>query len=341
VPYVGADFRFDPVAFAPFELPALAVIGSGKRVGKTAVAGHVARLLAETRDVVVVAMGRGGPREPVVVEEAPDVDALLALARAGQHAASDYLEDAALARVVTVGCRRCGGGLAGAPFVSNVEAGARAAAERRPDLVLFEGSGAALPPVETARRLLVAGGAQDPELVAGYLGAYRILLSDLVVLTGCEEPLVSADALARLRESIADVRADVPVIATVFRLRPVEPVAGRRVALFTTAPEAVHGRLRETLESEHGAEVTLVSGTLSRRDALRADLDREEAREADAYLVEIKAAAIDVVAEAGAERGIPVVLADNAVEALPGEPDFDAALLALADEASREAVGAR
>ena len=58
--------------FAPFELPSLAVIGSGKRVGKTAVAGHLARLLAETRDVVVVAMGRGGPPEPVVVEEPPD-----------------------------------------------------------------------------------------------------------------------------------------------------------------------------------------------------------------------------------------------------------------------------
>jgi cyclic 2,3-diphosphoglycerate synthetase len=341
VPYVGADFRFDPVPFAPFELPAVAVIGSGKRVGKTAVAGHVARLLAETRDVVVVAMGRGGPPEPVVVEEAPDVDALLELARSGRHAASDYLEDAALARVVTVGCRRCGGGLAGAPFVSNVEAGARVAAERGPDLVLFEGSGAALPPVETARRILVAGGAQDPELVAGYLGAYRILLSDLVVLTGCEEPLVSADALARLREAITGVSPGIDVIATIFRLRPVEPVEGRRVALFTTAPEAVHERLREALGEDHGAEVTLVSGNLSRRDALRADLEREEARAADMYLVEIKAAAIDVVAEAGAERGIEVVLADNAVEALPGEPDLNAALVGLAEAASREAVGAR
>jgi len=113
------------------------------------------------------------------------------------------------------------------------------------------------------------------------------------------------------------------------------------VALFTTAPEAVHERLREALGEDHGAEVTLVSGNLSRRDALRADLEREEARAADMYLVEIKAAAIDVVAEAGAERGIEVVLADNAVEALPGEPDLDAALVELADAASREAVGAR
>ena len=64
IAYVGADFRFDPPAFAPFELPSIAVIGTGKRVGKTAVTAHLARLLAREHDVLVVAMGRGGPPEP-------------------------------------------------------------------------------------------------------------------------------------------------------------------------------------------------------------------------------------------------------------------------------------
>jgi cyclic 2,3-diphosphoglycerate synthetase len=127
-------------------------------------------------------------------------------------------------------------------------------------------------------------------------------------------------------------------VATVFRLRPVEPVEGRRVALFTTAPEPVHDRLRETLEREHGAQVTLVSGNLAHRDALRADLER--AGDADAFLVEIKAAAIDVVAEAAAERGVDTIFCDNAVEALPGEPDLDAALVALADAAARTGAAA-
>ena len=342
LPYVGADFRFDPVPFAPFELPAIAVIGSGKRVGKTAVAGHVARLLAESRQVVVVAMGRGGPREPVVVDDPPDVDDLLERARAGSHAASDYLEDAALAQVATVGCRRCGGGLAGAPFVSNVEAGARVAAERRPDLVVFEGSGAALPPVDVAARVLVTGGGQDPGLVAGYLGAYRILVSDLVVLTGCEEPLVSPEHVERLREAIADVSPDVPVVGTVFRQTPSDTrrVKGRRVALFSTAPEEIHDRIRAHLERQHGAEVVLVSGNLSRRDELRRELESEEARSAEVYVVEIKAAAIEVVAEAASERGIEVVFAENAVVPLDGEPDLDEALRALAERAA-EKVGAR
>src|SRR5690348_1540928 len=124
LPYVGTDFRFDPPTFEPFPLPSLGVAGTGKRVGKTAVTGHLARLLARDRDVVVVAMGRGGPPEPELAEPRPSLERLLELSRSGRHAASDYLETAALAGVPTIGCRRCGGGLAGAPGESNVLAGA-------------------------------------------------------------------------------------------------------------------------------------------------------------------------------------------------------------------------
>jgi cyclic 2,3-diphosphoglycerate synthase len=329
VPYVGADFRFDPVRFEPFSRPALAVIGTGKRVGKTAVAGHIARLLSRELFVVVVAMGRGGPQEPVVVDREPDIDELLELSRTGGHAASDYLEDAAFASVVTVGSRRAGGGLAGAPFYSNVTAAAELAASLSPDLVVFEGSGAAIPPVEVGKRVLVVGATQDPATVIGYLGAYRVLLSDLVVLTGCEEPLVDEGDVEKLRRAIAEV-SDVPVLQTIFRPRPVSDVSGRRVAYFSTAPSAAHARLREHLWREHGAEIVHVSGNLSRRPELRADLASLEARSADLYLVELKAAAIDVVAETAAERGVPVVLCDNEVRTVDGE-SLDERVLDLAE----------
>ena len=329
VPYVGADFRLDPVGFEPFSLPALAVIGTGKRVGKTAVAGHVARLLSRDRFVVVVAMGRGGPQEPVVVEREPEIEELLELSRAGGHAASDYLEGAAFASVVTIGSRRAGGGLGGAPFYSNVGAAAELAASLSPDLVVFEGSGAAIPPVEAGRRILVVGATQDPATVIGYLGAYRVLLSDLVVLTGCEEPLADEDRIQKLRRAIAEV-SDVPVLQTIFRPRPVSDVRGRRVAYFSTAPAGSHARLREHLHREHGAEIVHVSGNLSRRAELRADLASLEARSAELYLVELKAAAIDVVAETAAERGVPVVLCANEVRTVDGE-SLDERVLELAE----------
>jgi len=61
LPYVGADFRFDPPRLDPVGTPSIAVIGTGKRVGKTAVTGHVARLRARDRVLAVPARGRGAP----------------------------------------------------------------------------------------------------------------------------------------------------------------------------------------------------------------------------------------------------------------------------------------
>ena len=101
-----------------------------------------------------------GRRSQEVTDVRPDLDQLLALSRDGRHAASDYLETAALAGVTTVGCRRCGGGLAGAVAVSNVLAGVRLAEELDPDLIVLDGSGAAIPPVAADRRILVVGAQQ-------------------------------------------------------------------------------------------------------------------------------------------------------------------------------------
>jgi cyclic 2,3-diphosphoglycerate synthase len=275
--YVGADFHFEPPQLEPFDLPSLSVIGTGKRVGKTAVTAHVARLLAGDRNVVVVAMGRGGPAEPELVETAPTVDDLLALSRSGRHAASDHLEAAALAGVVTIGCRRAGGGLAGTVSYSNVAAGAELARSLEPDVVVFDGSGAAIPPVATSACILVTTAGHDLD---AYLNPYRVAISDLVV-------------------GVGDVRgADVNVG---LRLRPMQPLGGRRTAVFTTGAAPV----------EHlDAELVHVSRNLANREALRAELPGIDA---DVFVVELKAAAIDVVAEEAAVRGAELVLAANDV----------------------------
>jgi cyclic 2,3-diphosphoglycerate synthetase len=304
LPYVGADFRFDPPPLHDVDIPSLAVVGTGKRVGKTAVAGHVARLLAEELRVVVVAMGRGGPPEPEVVTEPPALADLVALARDGRHAASDHLETAVLAGVPTVGCRRAGGGLAGAPLDSNTLEGARAAAALEPDVLVFDGSGAALPPVAVDGRVLVTNGRHD---VREGLNAYRVLVSDLVVDTG------GAD-----RDAIREIK-DVPVVSAELRLRPSEPLAGRRTAVFTAGPAPT---------AHLDAEVVHVSRNLARRDLLGAELGRVDA---DVFLVELKGAAVDVVVEAALARGAEVVLAANDVVA----DGLDDHLLGLV----REAVG--
>ena len=330
LPYVGADFRLEPPELEPFPLPSLSVYATGKRVGKTAVSAHVARLLAQDRDVVAVAMGRGGPETPEVAESPPGLAELLEVSRSGRHAASDYLEIAAVAGVVTIGCRRCGGGLAGRVATSNVAAGAQLALQRDPDFVVFDGSGAAIPPVATGKRVLVTSVFDRPELVTGYLNAYRILLADLVLVTMAD----AGTPHRALAEAIREVKPGVKVIAVGFRPRPLGPVDGKRVAYFTTAVPSAHERLAEELRAQ-GADVVYVSGSLADRGALEREL---EGVDAEVYLTEIKAAGIDVVAEAGAKRGVEVVLAAVDVVPCPGEPELEPELRALAEAAPMEPV---
>jgi cyclic 2,3-diphosphoglycerate synthetase len=324
VPYVGADFRLDPPVLEAFPLPSIAIVGTGKRVGKTAVTGHLARLLARDKRVVVVAMGRGGPSEPEVVAVPPSVEALLELSRSGRHAASDHLETAALVGVTTVGCRRCGGGLAGGVATSNVAEGARIAVELDPEIVVFDGSGAALPPVATDRTVAVVGGHQDPAVASGYLNAYRLLRADLVVLTMAE----ASSGWGAVRDAVQEVvRQGVDVVPARLRPRPLVDVSGRSVAYFTAAPPRAHERLRAELEAASRATVVHVSGNLANRAALRDELARVVA---DVFVVELKAAAIDVVAEAAQNHGVEVVLAANDVVAIDGDGELDERLLGMA-----------
>jgi cyclic 2,3-diphosphoglycerate synthetase len=333
--YLGSDFELRPPDLrAVSTKPSLAVIGTGKRVGKTAVSGYLARLLSdEGFDPGVVSMGRGGPPHPEVIEghklEVGSEYLLEALAR-GAHAASDYYETAALSRVTTVGCRRCGGGLAGEPFVSNVVEGAGLANGLDTRVTVFDGSGAAMPPVRVQKRVLVAGAHQHPEYIVGFLGTYRLLLSDLVLLTMSEEPMAGPEKVDGLVRAIGEVRPDLPVIPTVFRPRPVGRIEGLRIGYVSTAPPAVLDKLSRHLEDHHGCEVVAASGNLSDRTRLAEDLDAMSGVEA--YLTEIKAAAVDVVTRRGAEEGKPVLYCDND----PVGEGLDARLLELARGAIAE-----
>jgi cyclic 2,3-diphosphoglycerate synthetase len=331
--YLGSDFELRPPDLRPVSTkPSLAVIGTGKRVGKTAISGYLARLLArEGFEPGVVSMGRGGPQRPEVIEghkmEVGSEYLLEALGR-GAHAASDYYETAALSRVITVGCRRCGGGLAGEPFISNVLEGAEIANGLDTRVTVFDGSGAAIPPVRVDRRVLVAGANQDSEYIVGFLGTYRLLISDLLLLTMSEEPMAGPEKVEGLIEAIRKVRPDLTVIPIVFRPRPVGKVDGMRVGYVSTAPSAVLDTLSKYLEEHYRCEVVAASGNLSDRKRLVADL--EQMSGVQAYLTEIKAAAVDVVTRRGSDEGKPIIYCDND----PVGDGLDQELLRLAREAN-------
>jgi cyclic 2,3-diphosphoglycerate synthetase len=343
VTYEGADFVLTPPARPRLtRRPTIAVIGTGKRTGKTAVAGEMARCLrAGGREPVIVAMGRGGPSEPVIVRAGArlDPETLLAVADAGGHAASDFYEDAVTSGAATVGARRCGGGLAGAVGYSNVAAAVRAAESLPGDLLLVEGSGSAVPPVHADATVLVVPADCDPELVRGYLGSYRVLLADLIVVTMCESPRGVPKKVDAVTEALRSISRRSPVLRTVLRPVPLEPVGGDRVFFATTAPATVGASLVDALEERHGCEVVATSHRLADRPALISDL--AAAPPFDLLLVELKAAAIDVAVRSAARAGARVVFCDNrpiivganeATGDATGLQDAVVALTRLADE---------
>ncbi|HXJ64689.1 MAG TPA: 2,3-diphosphoglycerate synthetase [Actinomycetota bacterium] len=311
VPYVGSDFRLDPPVWAaPLPVPTLAVIGTGKRTGKTAIAGETARVAAaEGLNPMIVAMGRGGPPEPQVAEAGSvTVESLIERVRRGEHAASDYLEDALFTGVTTVGARRVGGGLAGMPFATNVREAGMVAAERGAGLVILEGSGSSIPPMPWDAGILVAPAGVPTEYLTGYLGPYRILRSDLFVITmasGSHEP----KHLLPFRSHVLRLRADARYVETDFRPEPYGELRGKGVYLTTTAPPEAASRQVQHLEAAHGCRVVGSSTRLADRKGLNEDLDA--AGEYDILVTELKAAAVDVACERAMARGAGIVFADN------------------------------
>jgi cyclic 2,3-diphosphoglycerate synthetase len=327
VSYMGADFRLDPPQWAErLPVPTVAVIGTGKRTGKTAVAGEVARVAARMGlRPVVVAMGRGGPAAPQVVDAAEvSVESLIERAERGEHAASDYLEDALMAGVTAIGARRCGGGLAGMPFVTNAREAGEVAVRMGAGIVILEGSGSSIPPLPWDAGILVAPADLPPEYLGGYLGPLRVLLSDLVVVTMSSGPNVRPENLSALRSHVQRLHEDAQFAVTDFSPQPVGDVRDKTVFLATTAPDEAAGKQAAHLQSEFGCRVIGYSGRLADRAALRADM--EGAGSYEVLVTELKAAAVDVAAREARSRGADVVFLDNRIVTADGEPSLPALL---------------
>lgn len=326
VVYLGPDFRLDPpIDGPPLPVTTIAVIGTGKRVGKTAIAAELARVAATVAPTpMVVAMGRGGPADPQVAWAGTvTLDLLLEQVRRGEHAASDYLEVALTSGVTAVGARRAGGGLGGKPMITNVRDAAEVAVRSGAGTVIIDGSGAAVPPVPWDAAVLAVPATLPPEYLGGYLGPLRLLLSDLVVVTMGYSP-AGPENIPTLRSHVERLRGDARLIVTDFEPQPIGDVRGRDAFFTTTAPGAVAERQVRTLERSHGCRVVGWSARLADRAGLAKDLDGAEAYEV--LLTELKAAAVDLACDRALARGADVVFVDNRAVAVEGDTDLPTAL---------------
>ena len=338
ISYEGPDFKFEPTTqYEIMEKPSITILGTGKRIGKTAVSGFVSRLIDNNGyEPCVIAMGRGGPEEPEVVHgEKLEINAkfLLEQSEKGVHAASDHWEDALMSRILTIGCRRCGGGMAGEVFMTNMKKGAKLANEVDAKFAIFEGSGAAIPPIKTDKKIVLVGANQPIENLTTYFGPYRISLGDLVILTMCEEPMADDEKIKNIEEFVNEVNPDAAVISTVFRAKPLGDIAGKKVLFATTAPEGVKDKLVDYLERNYDCKIIGTTAHLSNRPLLRQDMEKYMDK-AEVMLTELKAAAVDVATKDAIAAGLEVVYCDNIpVTINESYPDLAESVLNLVDSA--------
>jgi cyclic 2,3-diphosphoglycerate synthase len=338
IPYEGPDFKFYPLAeHDVLKKPSVKILGTGKRIGKTAVSAYAARIIHKNHyNPCVVAMGRGGPEEPEIVrgdqlEITPQF--LMEQSDKGIHAASDHWEDALMSRILTIGCRRCGGGMVGKVFITNMKKGAEMANEVDSDFVIIEGSGAAIPPIKTDKHIVLVGANQPLINIERFFGPFRIQMADLVVITMCEMPMASREKVENIEKFIKKTNPKATIIPTVFRPKPLESIAGKRVLFATTAPDSVKDVLIEYLEDNYDCKVVGTTPHLSNRPLLQKDIEKHIDM-ANVMLTELKAAAVDVATKDALKAGLEVVYCDNIPKVVGGSDEkLKKAILGMVDDA--------
>jgi cyclic 2,3-diphosphoglycerate synthetase len=212
--------------------------------------------------------------------------------------------------------------------VSNVAAGI-AAANDLGDLLLLEGSGSAIPPAHSDATILIVPASIPEEYLAGYMGPYRLLLADCVVVTMCEYPFGSPSQISEITSRVRHAyrsagaggveRGEIRVVRTVFRPSPTRKVEGASAFVATTAPETAGESIRRYLEEEHGCRVVGISHSLSDRERLVEDLKAIGKGRAEVLLCEIKAAGVDVATRRALDGGLEVVYMDNLPVGVEGD----------------------
>ena len=336
VRYEGGDFAFFPIPFHDVaEHPSIKCIGLGKRVGKTAISTFTAITLKQMgfRPCVVKA-ARGGPEEPTpLFGDRLELSAefLLSVADQGKHAASDYYQEALLAGIITVGARRCGGGMVGRPFYTTEVEAVKLANTLPVDFIIVEGSGTTVPTVLNDAVELVISATTPLSHVTEFFGPYRVRLSELVVITMDEE--YNRERADEVERAVRRINPDAMVSRVVLRPEPRGDVRGRRVVFTSTAPrEALERTIVPYLEETYGCEVVGYSPWLSNRPKLREDLERDLPR-AEMLVTELKAASVDVATRMAVERGLPVVYVNNVPITTGGDVDLAEGIRELARRA--------
>src|SRR5919198_1322369 len=175
--------------------------------------------------------------------------------------------------------------------------------------LILEASGATVPPIPWDAGILATPATLPAEFLEGYMGPFRILLSDLVVVTMTTGLEFGPGNLFALTSTVKRLHEGAHIAVTDFQPAPLGDVWGKAVYFATTAPRDAAERQATHLREAHGCRVVGVTDRLADRAALARDL--ASAGEYDVLLTELKAAAVDVAAAAATERGAEGGFVDN------------------------------
>jgi cyclic 2,3-diphosphoglycerate synthetase len=284
----------------------------------------------------VVKAARGGPEEVTILEgdKLPlTAEFLLGEADKGRHAASDYYQEALIAKIPTVGARRCGGGMVGKPYYSTEVEGVKLANSLPCNLLIVEGSGTTVPAVFNDCCELVIRADQQRSFITEFFGPYRIQISDLIIMTMCEESV--KDQADETENAIREVKEDALVVRVVLRPQPLGDVDGRKIMFTSVAPAPIiENVLAPYLEKNYHCKVVGYSCWLSNRPKLREDLERY-LPEADMLVTEFKAASIDVATRMAVQHGLDVVYVNNTAVTVGGDARLEDAIGRVVELAKR------
>jgi len=317
--YEGLDFTFTGERNMPLlrdfilhrtDITTLGFLGTGKRVGKTSVINTMAKLMDKYKPVFIT-MGRGGPVKPVLIS--PEgyrltPEHILELSKKEGHICSDNWQTALSTGFPVIGCFRVGEAYrTGVAAFSNVWEGTEMAEKLAPELIIYQGSGIARPPVRINGEIVIIGADQDPDKF-GKIERYSIIKGDMIIITKCD----TGDK-EKLRNFLNSLVSTHLIIETVFKPRPLlsEPsgLKGKKVIFFTTAPPYAIESQKKYLEETYECHVVNYSNNLANKKLLSADIKTLN-NNFDTVLTEFKAAAIMVMEEM-LHRGKEVIICEN------------------------------
>jgi len=235
ITYEGLDFTFtEETKGLPLlrdfilhrsSLTTICILGTGNNVGKTPALNTIGKVLKKYKPVFIT-MSSEGPLTPEIIKE--EKSALYSkdireLKKKKANITSDDWHIALSTGLPVIDCFRIGEAYrTGVAAFSNIWTATEMAQKLDANLIIYQGSVIARPPVKLNGEIVIISAEQNPDDF-GKIERYSIIKADMIIITRCEEPYCNIEKLERLKDFVRSLASTHLIVETVFRPEPVLP----------------------------------------------------------------------------------------------------------------------